>query len=93
VGNLVWAAVEGIVRELAGFAISQKFSSVTVTGNAPRKNPLFVEALERQFKRPLRTPRFDGASFGAAITGALAAGLVQDQDTAYLIHHFQRHLP
>ncbi|MDR0721569.1 MAG: hypothetical protein LBF75_02070 [Treponema sp.] len=89
-GNLVLAAIDGIVWELAGFVKSQGLSSVTVTGNAPRKNDMFVEAIRRQFNLAVRTPRFDGAGFGAAIIGALAAGLVKDGETAGLIERFQQ---
>jgi sedoheptulokinase len=93
-GGLVLAAVDGIVRELADFTKQSGVSLdgvkyAAVTGSAPRKNGLFLEAIGRQFKREVRVPGFDGAGLGAAIIGAAAAGLIKDGETAGVIEQFQ----
>jgi sedoheptulokinase len=91
-GNLTLAAIDGIVNELAGFVRDvsfNKISYVALTGSAPRKNELFVEAVRRRFKSDVRVPRLDGAGFGAAIIGALSAGLIKEDDTAEIIRRFQ----
>jgi sedoheptulokinase len=93
-GGLVLSAVDGIVRELADFtkqsgAAFGGVKYVAVTGNAPRKNGLFPEAVRRQFGREVRVPGFDGAGLGAAIIGAAAAGLAGDGETAGMIERFQ----
>lgn len=93
-GNLALAAIDGIVQELAGFVKQnggaiEALSCVTLTGNAPRKNDIFVESVKRQFRLDVRVPRFDGAGFGAAIIGAVAADLVKHNETAGLIERFQ----
>jgi sedoheptulokinase len=93
-GNLVLATIDGIVRELADFVTQggysfEGLSHIAVTGNAPRKNSIFVEAIRRQFKLNVSVPRFDGAGFGVAIIGAAAAGLVKNGEIAGLIEHFQ----
>ncbi|MDR2211838.1 MAG: hypothetical protein LBO65_10315 [Spirochaetaceae bacterium] len=93
VGNLALAAIEGIVRELAGFVNQDGsfggLSYAALTGSAPRKNGLFAEALGRQFKLDVRVPRLDGAGFGAAIIGAVSAGLIRKTGTAEVIERFQ----
>jgi sedoheptulokinase len=93
-GGLVLSTVDGIVRELADFTKQSGVSFdgikyVAVTGNAPRKNGLFLEAVRRQFNREVRVPGFDGAGFGAAVIGAAAAGLIRDGETAKVIEQFQ----
>jgi sedoheptulokinase len=93
-GDLALSAIDGIVRELADFtepaggASLNGLSYVTVTGSAPEKNALFIDAIRRQFGRDVRTPAFDGAGFGAAVIGAVAAGIVKDHETAGLIEGF-----
>jgi sedoheptulokinase len=91
-GELVLAAIDGIVRELADFtapAGGLGVRRVAVTGSAPQKNELFLEAVRRRFGREACDPAFDGAAFGAAVIGAVAAGLVSGDDTAGLIERFQ----
>jgi sedoheptulokinase len=93
-GGLVLSTVNGIVRELADFTKQSGVSFdgiryVAVTGSAPRKNSLFLEAIKRQFNREVRISGFGGAGFGAAIIGAVAAGLVRDGETAGIIEQFQ----
>jgi sedoheptulokinase len=93
-GDLALSAIDGIVREIADFTVPaggaslDGISYVTVTGSAPEKNALFIEAVRRQFGRDVRIPAFNGAGFGAAIIGAVAAGLVKDSETAGLIERF-----
>jgi sedoheptulokinase len=93
-GDLALSAIDGIVRELADFTEPAGGLSlnglryITVTGSAPEKNALFIEAVRRQFGRDVRIPAFDGAGFGAAVIGAVAAGLVKDNETAGLIERF-----
>jgi sedoheptulokinase len=92
--GLVLSAVDGIVRELADFTKQSGVSFdgvkyVAVTGNAPRKNDLFLKAIRRQFNQEVRVPDFDGAGLGAAIIGAVAAGLIKDGETAGVIEQFQ----
>jgi sedoheptulokinase len=96
-GDLVLAAIDGIARELAEFTKQSGVSFgglkyISVTGTAPRKNRLFLEALGRQFNREVRMPGFDGAGLGAAIIGAVAAGLVKAEETAGLIEQFQANM-
>ena len=93
-GGLVLSAVDGIVRELADFTKQDgvafdRIKYVAVTGNAPRKNGLFPEAVRRQFNREVRVSGFDGAGLGAVIIGAAAAGLVGNGETAGMIERFQ----
>jgi sedoheptulokinase len=93
-GGLVLSAVDGIVRELADFTRQSGVSFdgiryVAVTGSAPRKNGLFPEAVRRQFNRKVRVPGSDGAGLGAAVIGAVAAGLIKDGETAGVIEQFQ----
>ncbi|MDR2052517.1 MAG: hypothetical protein LBP80_03805 [Treponema sp.] len=93
-GGLVLAAVDGIVRELAGFTKLDGVSLddvkyAAVTGSVPRKNGLFLEAVGRQFNREVRVPGFDGAGLGAAVIGAIAAGLIGAGETAGVIEQFQ----
>jgi ribulose kinase len=86
--------VDGIVRELANFTKQGgvRFGAVkrvAVTGSAPRKNSLFTEAVKRRFKRESIMPGLDGAGFGAAIIGAIAAGVIKDRESAGIIGQFQ----
>jgi sedoheptulokinase len=91
VGNLVRGTVDGIVRELADFRTSlgplfEPLSSVVVSGSAVRKNCLFRESLERQFELPVRIPPFDGgAALGAALIGAVSAGVISLKDSERII--------
>jgi sedoheptulokinase len=92
-GELALAAIEGIVRELAEFTEQEGcplegLRRIAVTGSAPGKNPLFLEAVRRRFKDRICEPALGGAALGAAVIGALAAGLVGDGDTAGLIEGF-----
>jgi sedoheptulokinase len=93
-GDLALSAIDGVVRELADFTEPAGGASldglryVTITGSAPEKNALFMDAIRRQFGRDVRIPAFDGAGFGAAVIGAVAAGLVKDNETAGLIERF-----
>jgi sedoheptulokinase len=92
-GELTLAAIEGIISELAEFTEREGcpldgLKRVAVTGSAPGKNALFLEAVKRRFKDKSCEPAFGGAAFGAAVIGAVAAGLVKDGDTAGLIERF-----
>ncbi len=90
-GNLVRATVEGIVRELADFragrgALFDGLDSIVATGSAVRKNPLFAEALRRQFALDIRVPAVDGgAALGVALIGAVAAGILLLRDVEGLV--------
>jgi sedoheptulokinase len=93
-GELVLSAVDGIVRELADFTkltgVSfHEATYIAVTGSAPRKNDLFLESLRRRFNREIHVPNFNGAALGAALIGALAAGLIKESEAAALIERIQ----
>jgi sedoheptulokinase len=96
VGNLVWGNIEGIVRELADFRdnLGSRFDPIkasVVAGSAVRKNDLFARALKLRFNREIRVPRFDcGAALGAALIGAVAAGIVSLEETPAIIDGFWR---
>jgi len=81
-GNLVVGTIDGIVAELYQFGLDsrevfQQIERVVATGSSVRKNPLFVEALHRNFKLPTTITQVDdGAGFGAALIGAVATGAV-----------------
>jgi sedoheptulokinase len=95
-GSLVLSAIDGIVRELADFTKQSGVSfgavkRITITGNAPRKNSLFRESARRQFGREIRMPAFDGAGLGAAIIGAIAAGVIGEGESAGIIEQFQEY--
>jgi len=68
--NLVRAFANGIAAELAGAARQMDFdgrAGLTVVGNAARRNPLLVKALEQQFSI---TCRLIASGGGAAALGA-----------------------
>jgi sugar (pentulose or hexulose) kinase len=68
--NLVRAFANGIAAELAGAVRKMQLGtlgSLAVVGNAARRNPLLVKALERQFGLPCRLMASGGeAALGAA---------------------------
>jgi sedoheptulokinase len=68
--NLVRAFANGIAAELAGAARKMQVGSIrslAVVGNAARRNPLLVKALEQQFNLPCRVIASGGeAALGAA---------------------------
>ena len=90
-GNLVRGTVEGIVRELVDFrgGMEEVFAgldSIVAAGSAVRKNPLFRRELERQFGLEIRVPEIDGgAALGAALIGAVAAGVVARNDVPGIV--------
>ena len=79
-GNLVRAAIQGIVEELYTFKehapeVFRPVNHIVATGAAVRKNHLFSQELERQFGIPLVVADIDdGAGVGAALIGAVSAG-------------------
>jgi sedoheptulokinase len=95
-GNLVWASIEGIVRELADFrdSLGSRFDpvkAIVVAGSAVRKNELFARALSSRFNREIRVPRFDGgAALGAALIGAVAAEIITLEEAPVIIEGFWR---
>lgn len=90
-GNLVRGTVEGIVRELVEFrgGMEDTFAgldSIVAAGSAVRKNPLFLRELERQFSLEIRVPEIDGgAALGAALIGAVSAGIVSRNDVPGIV--------
>jgi ribulose kinase len=63
--------------------------AIVVAGSAVRKNELFARALRRRFNREIRLPRFDGgAALGAALIGAVAAGIITLEETPAIIDGF-----
>jgi sedoheptulokinase len=91
VGNAVRCCIDGIVRELYDFrrdmgAVFDPVASLVVNGSAVRKNGLFRKALGRHFNLEIRVPPFDGGSaLGAALIGAVSAGLIKLEDVPELI--------
>ncbi len=88
-GNLVRGTMVGIVDELSQFRkdLGHGFSSLSklnVTGEVVRKNPLFISYLERQFDMEVNISNAD-ASIGAAIIGAISAGIISADDRKPLI--------
>ncbi len=81
-GNLARGTLEGIAGELAGFKdaapfLFERLESVVVSGGLARRNALFPEALSSSFGLPVRVAPVDGAAaFGAALIGAIAAGIL-----------------
>jgi len=68
--NLIRAFANGIAAELAGAAKQAQLDGINglaVVGNAARRNPLLVRALEKQFNLPCRVVASGGeAALGVA---------------------------
>ena len=85
-GNLVVGTIDGIVDELYQCSVEasevfQAMERIIATGSSVRKNFLFQEALDRKFKLPTLIAQVDdGAGFGAALIGAVAAGELSKQE-------------
>lgn len=85
-GNLVVGTIDGIVDELYQFSVEasevfQAMERIIATGSSVRKNFLFQEALDRKFKLPTSIAQVDdGAGLGAALIGAVAAGMLSKQE-------------
>ncbi len=76
-GNLVLGTVAGIVQELHAFVTESAIPihRLVAIGSSVRKNHLFCEALRTIFSCEPIIPEFsDGAGYGAALIGAVAAG-------------------
>jgi sedoheptulokinase len=88
-GNLVRGTIGGIVSELSQFSrdLGTEFHSIKkiiVTGNVVKENPLFVHILERQFNLDVVVADAD-ASIGAALIGAISAGIIEADERVPLI--------
>ncbi|HZJ88339.1 MAG TPA: FGGY-family carbohydrate kinase [Sphaerochaeta sp.] len=89
-GDLVLATITGIVNELRDFGfeateVITQLDSIVATGNAIRNNHLFQQVLTSQFNLPVHTVTIaDGAGFGAALIGAVAAGALSEEARAKL---------
>ncbi len=76
-GNLVLGTVSGIVKELHNFVTESgiPIRSLVAIGSSVRKNHLFRNALRSEFScEPIMPELSDGAGYGAALIGAIAAG-------------------
>ncbi len=96
--ELIRGTVDAVVRELDDYRrdLGELFSGVrqiTATGSAVRKNHLFKDALERFFAMEVvPVPFDDGAAVGAALNGAISAGLMPlDQRRSVLERMIQEH--
>lgn len=93
-GNLVRGTIAGIVSELSQFRsdLDDEFRSIKkiiVTGNIVKENPLFVTFLERQFDLDIVVADAD-ASIGAALIGAISAGVIGVNERISLIKRIIR---
>ncbi|MBR0142948.1 MAG: hypothetical protein IJM21_02070 [Clostridia bacterium] len=80
----------GMTREL-GEALplfGRSFSFLAATGNAVRRNPVLLRVIEDVFGLPAHLPRHtEEAGFGAALYGAVAAGLLNEKGARDLIRY------
>ncbi len=88
-GNLVSGTITGIVSELSQFSreVGAEFHSIEkiiVTGDVVKKNPLFIRFLEQQFNLDISITNAD-ASIGAALIGAISAGIIEVDERIPLI--------
>lgn len=87
-GNLIRAVANGMVDELLDYyALAQREGAraahLVGAGNAVRRNPLVREAMTRRLGLPVRMPPYEEeAAVGAALTGAVAAGLFSSYTAA-----------
>ena len=80
----------GMTRELwdALPLFGRPFSFLAATGNAVRKNPVLLRVIEDVFGIPPRLPRHtEEAGFGAALYGAVSAGLLDEKEARDLIRY------
>ncbi len=86
-GNLVRGTIDGIVRELLDFTteigtIFAPVRTVVATGSAVRKNMLFPQSLEAQFRKKVQVAGVeDGAAVGAALIAAISAGKISREQS------------
>ncbi|MCB1020176.1 MAG: hypothetical protein KDC27_09610 [Acidobacteria bacterium] len=80
-GHVARAVLEGIAAGLYEFVESAgnaapRAQRIIATGNALRRNPLLVAALERRFGLPVWTPDHrEEAAYGAALLAGVSAGM------------------
>ncbi|MEZ5391888.1 MAG: FGGY family carbohydrate kinase [Bryobacterales bacterium] len=83
-GHVARAVLEGIAAGLYEFvesagAAAPAAARIIATGNAVRRNPLLVAALERRFGLPVFTPLHrEEAAYGAALLAGVSAGIWAD---------------
>ena len=81
--NLCRAVIEGMVGELADMfdtADASAVKRIIATGNAVRRNPLVVEAIERRFARPgTIADTAEEAATGAALAAAVGLDLIRPE--------------
>lgn len=96
VGNFVLGAIDGIVKELHDFSRDAKegfsaIETIVATGSSVRKNELFLHALARHFNMPVHVAHIDdGAGFGVALIGAVAAGFLTVKESRMIVRELLR---
>ena len=89
-GAMTAGFLRGMTRELFDAAplFGRSFSTLAATGNAVRKNPALREVIGETFALSPRLPRHtEEASFGAALFGAVSAGLLSECAARDLIRY------
>jgi sugar (pentulose or hexulose) kinase len=87
-GHVARAVLDGVAAGLHEFLESAgdsapRASRIVATGNAVRRNPLLVRALEARFGLPVWMPCHEQeAAYGAALLAGVAAGMWESLDEA-----------
>jgi sedoheptulokinase len=94
-GPLIFGMQEGIIALLKAMIDPRLLESrpyLVGSGNGLRRNPLLRDITARMFKRELLIPRIaEEAAVGAALNGAVAAGVYSDfEETRKLIQYEER---
>lgn len=81
-GNVARAVLGGIIDELASLypqEIASPHTSVVVSGNAVRANPVLPKLIAERMGRPIRIPMHqEEAAFGAALMAGVGVGVWPD---------------
>ena len=90
VSGLIRSCIDGIVTELNGFQIDcaqefKKIDKIVVIGNMIEKTPYLFDSLEVHFHRNIRVRTASKTALGAALVGAISAGIVKYDDLNEII--------
>jgi len=93
-GSFIYGMQEGIIRTLKDMVDPQLLRErqyLVGSGNGLRRNPLLRRIASLMFERELLIPQIaEAAAVGAALNGAMAAGIYKDFEEARKLIRYQR---